>query len=145
MKYANPTIQEFKDYWFRDFPYSTSIEEGVTDADIAKAFSQTNVNINENLFVNQTEYTTAYMLLAAHYLVIDLRLAAQGLNSSYQWIVASKSVGSVSESYSIPSKFQNNPYLTMLTQTGYGGKYVELFLLPRMVGNILSIPGRTSA
>jgi len=142
MKYANPTVQEFKDYWFRDFPYSDNIEEGVTDADIAKAFTQANFAINQNLFSTQADYTTAYMLLAAHYLVLDLRLAAQGLNSSYQWAVASKSVGSVSESYSIPSRFQNNPYLTMLSQTGYGGKYIEL-LLPLMSGNVLSIPGRT--
>jgi len=142
MKYANPTVQEFKEYWFRDFPYSDNIEEGVTDADIAKAFTQANFAINQNLFSTQADYTTAYMLLAAHYLVLDLRLAAQGLNSTYQWAVASKSVGSVSESYSIPSRFQNNPYLTMLSQTGYGGKYIEL-LLPLMSGNVLSIPGRT--
>lgn len=142
MKYANPTIQEFKNYWFRDFPYSADPAQGVTDADIGKAFTQANFSINENLFGNQTDYTTAYMLLAAHYLVIDIRLATQGLNSTYQWAVASKSVGSVSESYSIPTKFQNSPYLTMLSQTGYGGKYLQL-ILPLMVGNVLAIPGRT--
>jgi len=142
MKYANPTIQEFKEYWSRDFPYSTDPKEGVTDSDIAKAFTQANFSINENLFGNQVDYTTAYMLLAAHYLVIDIRLATQGLNSTYQWAVASKSVGSVSESYAIPTKFQNSPYLTMLSQTGYGGKYLQL-ILPLMVGNVLSIPGRT--
>lgn len=142
MKYANPTIQEFKDYWTRDFPYSSDPAQGVTDNDIGKAFTQANFSINENLFGNQTDYTTAYMLLAAHYLVIDIRLATQGLNSTYQWAVASKSVGSVSESYAIPTKFQNSPYLTMLSQTGYGGKYLQL-ILPLMVGNVLAIPGRT--
>lgn len=142
MKYANPTIQEFKNYWTRDFPYSPDPKQGVTDNDIAKAFSQANFSINQNLFNTQEDYTTAYMHLAAHYLVIDIRLATQGLNSSYQWAVSSKSVGAVSESYTIPSKFQNSPFLTMLSQTGYGGKYLQL-VLPLMVGNILAIPGRT--
>jgi len=142
MKYANPTIDEFKSYWSRDFPYSEDPKEGVTDNDIAKAFTQANFSINQGLFSTQRDYTTAYMLLAAHYLVLDIRLATQGLNSSYQWAIQSRTVGSISESYSIPSTFQNNPFLTMLSQTGYGGKYLTL-LLPLMNGNILSIPGQT--
>jgi hypothetical protein len=143
MKYANPTIDEFKSYWSRDFPYSPDPAQGVTDTDIAKAFSQTNFSINENLFSDQGKYTTAYMLLAAHFLVIDIRLATQGLNSQFQWAVVNKSVGSISESYAIPSKFQDNPYLAMLAQTGYGGKYLML-ILPLMAGNVFAIPGRTS-
>jgi hypothetical protein len=142
MKYANPTIDEFKAYWTRDFPYSTDPAEGVTDTDIAKCFTQANFSINQNLFASQEDYTTAYMLLAAHYLVLDIRLATQGLNSTYQWAVSSRSVGAVSESYSIPTNFQNNPFLTMLSQTGYGGKYLAL-LLPLMHGNVLSIQGQT--
>ena len=144
MKYSNPTIDEFKTYWTRDFPYSPDPAQGVTDNDIAKAFSQTNFSINENLFSDQGQYTTAYMHLAAHYLVIDIRMATQGLNSQFKWAVASKSVGSVSESYAIPSKFQENPFLMMLSQTEYGGKYLTL-ILPLMVGNVFTVPGRTLA
>ena len=142
MKYANPTIDQFKSYWTREFPYSANPQEGVTDADIGKAFSQANFSINQALFGTQEDYTTAYMLIAAHYLVIDLRLAAQGPNSAYTWTVSSKSVGSVSESYAIPSKFLGQPFLMMLSQTYFGGKYLQL-ILPLMVGNVLSIPGRT--
>lgn len=142
MKYANPTIDEFKNYWSRDFPYSEDPKEGVTDNDIAKAFTQANFSINQGLFSTQQDYTTAYMLIAAHYLVLDIRLATQGLNSSYQWALQSRTVGSMSESYAIPPTLQKNPFLTMLSQTGYGGKYLTL-LLPLMNGNILSIPGQT--
>ena len=142
MRFANPTIDEFKSYWTRDFPYNADPKEGVTDSDIAKAFSQTNFSINQNLFDDQGNYTTAYMLLAAHYLVIDIRMAMRGLNSTYTWATTNKSVGSVSESYAIPSQFMDSPFLMMLSQTDYGAKYLSL-ILPLMSGNVLLVPGAT--
>lgn len=142
MVFLNPTIDEFKAYWSRDFPYSNNPAEGVTDNDINKAFSQTNVNINPALFANQGQYQIGYLLLAAHYLVTDLRMASQGLNGQYNWAEQSKSVGSVSQSFAIPPKILENPYFAMLARTNYGAKYLEL-LMPQLAGAMFPVFGRT--
>lgn len=142
MSFNNPTIQDFKDYWVRDFPYGTDIETEVLDSDIAKAFGQTNINLNESLFSTQENYTVGYLLLSAHFLVIDLRMASQGISGSYSWITTSKSVGSVSESFQIPQRILDNPELAQLAQTNYGAKYLQI-LLPRMIGQAFIVCGRT--
>lgn len=59
-------------------------------------------------------------------------------------IVASKSVGSVSESYSIPQWMLNNPTFSMYAQNGYGRKYLSL-IQPFLVGNIILSKGATTA
>lgn len=142
MAYNNPTIAEFKAYWFRDFPYGSDPATSVLDADIVKAFGQTNVNLNQNLFSSQEDYTIGYMLLAAHFLVIDLRMASQGIAGAYSWVTTSKSVGSVSEAFQIPERIMNNPEFAMLAQTNYGAKYLQL-LLPRLTGQMWNAYGST--
>lgn len=142
--YLNPTIAEFKAYFFRDFPYGTDINTSVTDADINKAFSQTNVNISQGLFQNQETYQIGYLLLAAHYLVTDLRMSSQGLSGQYNWAETSKSVGSVSQSFAIPQGILDNPYFAMLARTNYGAKYLEL-IVPLLAGNVGIAFGRTLA
>jgi len=142
LAYNNPTVDEFKAYWFRDFPYGTDANTSVLDADITKAFGQTNVNMNQNLFSSQEDYTIGYMLLAAHFLVIDLRMASQGIAGAYSWITTSKAVGSVSESFQIPQRILDNPEFAMLSQTNYGAKYLQL-LLPRLTGQMFNVYGST--
>ena len=53
----------------------------------------------------------------------------------------SKSVGSVSESYGIPSWIMNDRNLSLYAQTGYGRKYLSL-IQPYLVGNVIFTPGR---
>jgi len=142
MAYLNPTIQEFKDYFTRDWPYNADPTIGVTDGDINKAFGQTNININQGMWETQTDYQIGYLLLAAHYLVIDLRMASQGVQGQYAWIESSKSVGSVSQGFSVPQTILDNPYLAMLAQTNYGAKYLQL-LMPQLAGNVFISYGRT--
>lgn len=142
--YTNPTVDEFKAYFTRDFPYNADPQLGVTDADIAKAFGQTNFNINQVLFPTQGDYTIGYMFLAAHYLVIDLRMASQGLNGQAAWLETSKSVGSVSQSFAVPQKIMDNPYLALLSKTNYGNKYLEL-ILPQLAGAVFPTAGHTRA
>lgn len=138
----NPTIQEFKDYFVRDFPYSSDPALGVTDADIVKAYGQTNMGISAELWGTQPEYTIAYLLLAAHWLVIDLRMSSQGVSGTYSWITTNKSVGNVSEGYQVPQEILDNPTLSMLSKTNYGAKYLEL-MLPRLVGSGFLVAGST--
>lgn len=140
--WLNPTVPDFKAYFVRDFPYSTDPKVGVTDADIAKAYGQANMNVNPTLFAAQNQYTTGYLLLAAHYLVTDLRMSSQGLNGQYSWVETSKSVGSVSQGFSVPQKILDNPYFAMLSRTNYGAKYLEL-IIPQLAGAVFPTFGRT--
>lgn len=142
MAYNAPTIENFKAYFFRDFPYGTDPNTSVLDADIAKAFGQTNVNINQALFSSQEDFSIGYLLLAAHWLVIDLRMSSQGLSGAYSWVTTSKSVGSVSESFQVPDRVLANPEFSMLAQTNYGAKYLQL-LLPRLTGQMFGVVGST--
>jgi hypothetical protein len=140
--YLFPSIPDFKAYFSRDFPYSDDPKSGVTDADISKAYGQARQNLNESLFANQEMFSQGFLLIAAHYLVIDLRMASQGINGQFSWIESSKSVGSVSQSFSVPDSIMRNPYLAMLSKTNYGAKYLEL-ILPQLYGNVSIAYGRT--
>jgi hypothetical protein len=138
------TIADFKAYFVRDFKYGVDPVTDVTDADIQKAFDEAQINFNQSLFGSNDDITIVYFYLTAHYLVIDLRNADGGLNSTGKFTTQSKSVGSVSESYAVPEKYKNNPTLAPYAATGYGQKYLSL-ILPRLVGNIASIKGGTTA
>ena len=142
MTYVDPTVSDFQNYFVRDFPYGIDPEKAVLDSDICKAFGQTDFNINPGLFPTQAMYTVGYLLLAAHYLVTDLRMSSQGMNGQYGWLEQSKSVGSVSQSFAIPQRIQDNPYIAMLTKTNYGAKYIEL-ILPQLCGQMFTVRGHT--
>lgn len=138
--FTNPQVADFQAYFFRDFPFGTDIETQVTDADISKAFQQTNININPNLFADQGSYNVGYLLLAAHWLVWDLRQSSQGINGQFSFLEQSKSVGSVSQSFSVPKQFSDNPYMAMLVKTNYGAKYLNL-VLPQLAGQMFASYG----
>ncbi len=142
MAYVNPTIAEFKIYFQRDFPFGSDIASQVTDADLEKAYGQAAVNINQALFNSQNAYRICYLLLWAHYLVVDLRMSSQGINGQYSFLEQSKSVGSVSQSFAIPQRILENPYMAMLTKTNYGAKYLEL-VLPSLTGQVFIAYGST--
>lgn len=142
MGYSNPDINSFKEYFSRDFPFGTDPETSVTDADISKAFQMTNISINQNLFCDQSSYTIGYLLLSAHFLVMNLRASSQGINGQFSFLESSKSVGSVSQSFSIPQRILDNPYLSMLMKTNYGAEYLQL-ILPQICGQMFVVAGRT--
>ncbi len=144
MAFLNPTVADFKSYFFRDFPYGTDVETQVLDQDIAKAFQQVNVNINQALFGDQSSYTIGYLLMSAHFLVINLRASSQGLNGSYAFLENSKSVGNVSQGFSIPQRILDNPYWAMLMTTSYGAEFL-MMILPQLCGQVFTVLGRTRA
>lgn len=141
MAFTNPTTTEFKAYHDRSFPYGSTIEQ-VRDADITKAIAQAAVNFNAALFDDQATYTLCFLWLAAHYLVIDLRAASQGVAGNFSWLQTSKSVGSVSESFTIPQRILDNPYFALIAQTPFGAKYLSL-ILPQLTGNVYVVGGAT--
>jgi hypothetical protein len=139
--YTDPNVDEFKDYFDRDFPYGSSIDY-VRDQDVEKAIAKTILMINQALAPDQAFYTQIFLLLSAHNMVMSLRVSAQGVGSQPEWLRVGKSAGSVSESFQIPERFAQNPQLALLQRTGYGQEYLEL-ILPNLIGQISWVPGRT--
>ena len=143
MSYTNPSVADFKTKFARDFPFGTSTST-VMDSDIASAFSDAEVNLNPELFDSQSSYTAGYLLLSAHFLVTNIRSSSQGIQGNFEWLVNSKGVGSVSESFSIPDRIMKNPYLSMLSKTNYGAKYL-MMVLPQLTGQVFVSVGATQA
>ena len=119
----------------------------VQPQDITNAFAEAQAIFNQTLWPDcdgtNTNLILAYLYLTAHYLVDDLRRAAQGVDSTGTYPVQSRSVGSVSETYQVPDRFKDSPQLAIFTTTGYGMKYLSM-LLPNLVGNIGSVYGGTN-
>ena len=138
-----PTISDFKAHFFRDFPYGTSLDT-IQDADIIKAMLEADTGINAGLFTSQASYTLGYLYLTAHYLVMDLRASSQGISGSYSWLTASKGVGSVNESFSIPQWILEHPVLAMFSKTNYGAKYLCM-VIPMLAGQVYAVGGQTQA
>lgn len=142
MPFSNPSVADFKARFTRDFPYDTDPKKGVLDSDIATAFVDTNVTISQRLFGDQASYTAGYLQLSAHYLVSNIQASTQGLNGTYEWLVTSKSVGSVSQSFGIPDRVLNNPAFSAIAKTNYGAKYLSM-IWPSLIGPGFAIRGMT--
>lgn len=142
--YSTPTIQAFKDYFQRDFPFGTDINTSITDNDITKAYIYVELNMNMYLWPSEQIYQLAFLLYAAHVLTINIQNSSQGVSGAFQWPAASKSVGSVSVSAQIPDQILRNPIYSYFTKTNYGAEYL-MMLLPYLVGPMTVVPGKTWA
>lgn len=108
-----------------------NINSYLTDTDITKAISEALLNFADSIF-GDTDFKIPLLYLTAYYLVLDIKNSTAGLNSSaYTSFISSKSVGSVSESYSLPSWASNNPMFSLYLNNGYGQKYLT-YLIPRL-------------
>lgn len=114
----------------------------VTDSDIERAFKEAQCVFNQSLWQDDDCLEQGYLYLTAHYLVMDLKNSTQGLNSSGDNPISSRSVGNVSEGYSVPEWVTKDPILVYYTKTGYGQKYLSL-VLPNLMGNVASVAGAT--
>ena len=117
--------------------YDDSILNYCTDEDIQEAIQEASINFNKNLFADCIKCKTAFGLLVAHYLTVDFNNA---LGVGGVGITTSKSVGSVSEGYTIPAWITNNEVLSIYATTGYGVKYAGL-IRPFLVGNVMLFKG----
>lgn len=144
MAFQNPTVSDFKSQLSRDFPYGTDPSNDVTDGDITYAFQFVNVSLNQGFFSDQGTYTLGYNLLAAHYLVTNLRSSSQGINGQYNWLQNSKGVGQVNEAFSIPQWILNNAYLSQYSKTNYGAQYIQL-IMPQLIGMTYGVFGAPHA
>lgn len=151
MDLSTITVSDFKAQFKREFQYApenSSLEQDLNstyifDSDITRAFAEAQMIFNEALFGDDASIKLAYLYLTAHYLVLDLRNAANGGNGGANFPIQSKNVGSVSVSYAVPEQFKNNAQLMGYTSTGFGNKYLS-FLLPNLVGNVVTVIGATT-
>lgn len=114
----------------------------IQDLDIEKAFAEAQVNLNQSLFSSDANIRMGYLYLTAHYLVNDIRAGLAGISAVGMFPLTSRSAGSVSESYSIPQAYLDNPVYTFYTTSSYGLKYLSL-VLPQIVGNVGAVAGWT--
>lgn len=151
MDLSTITIQNFKDRFYRDFTFKTT-EMGaialqadpdfVQDRDITNAFMDAQELLNQGLFPDNNGITIGYLLLTAHCLCLNINNANAGLGATAGMPVTARSVGSVSESYSIPENYLKNPQLQPYLGTAYGLKYLTM-VLPAITGNVASVYART--
>lgn len=145
------TVAQFKAFFTRDFPYlpsninpnSDNANQYVLDSDITKAFGEAIIAFNQYLCTGIPSITTAFLYMTAHFLCLDIRESFQGINGVGTNIVNARSVGNVSESYSIPERYLT-PILLEYTKTTYGLRYLNM-VAPRLVGNIRAVFGGTNA
>ena len=139
-KNINNTPSEDSEYWQEDD--EVQYNDYINDNDITKAFLQAKNMINLSLFgKNEELLKMCFLMLTAHFLVMDLNMSNGNGTSSF--MITSKSVGSVSASYGIPQKILDNPNLSYLASTQFGLKYL-VYILPLLSGNIVILNGRTS-
>jgi hypothetical protein len=139
--YTQPTVSDFKLFFTRDFPYGVT-NQTVMDSDIFRAITQTSMDFPVTLFPDQGSYNVGFLLLSAHNLVMNLRASSQGINGQFAWLQGSRSVGSVSESISIPQRILDNPMFSYLSKTNYGTQYL-MMILPLISGQVFTVEGAT--
>lgn len=114
----------------------------ISENDILKAFGQAKNMININLFGNNLELLTiCYLLLTAHYLIIDLNMS-QG-NGASGFMMTSKTVDGVSATYGIPQSLLNSPLFSYIAKTEFGLKYIQ-YIMPMLNGYSRCVVGTTS-
>lgn len=140
--YNRPTITDFKNFFFRDFPFGIDPAINVIDQDVSRAMVEADVVINDDLFIDQNEFSLGFEYLTAHYLVNNLRSSSQGIAGRFEFLTSSKSVGSVSVGSSIPDSILANPMYSFYTSTNYGMSYLML-VYPRLTAQIYTVKGAT--
>jgi len=119
------------------------VDNYIQDQDITNAFAEAMLVFNQGLIQGtDAQVKLVFLYLAAHYLVNDIRAAQRGINGIGAFMVTSRSVGNVAESYGIPQAYLNDPLLAFYTQSTYGLKYLSL-ILPKLVGNVGVVWGGT--
>jgi len=136
---ANIAVPTDDTKWALDQEIDSS--DYISDDDICRAMQEAQLNFNPALFGSDDQVKMMYLYLTAHFLVNDIRAAGNTTGGS-TYAVASRTVGNVSESYSIPKSYTENPQFAFLTQSAYGTKYLNA-LIPRMIGGVTVVCGAT--
>ena len=114
----------------------------VRDKDIERAITDTKENINHGLFTKQSQFTSSFLNLAAHYLIMNLRASSQGVDGEFDWLLTNKGVGSVSAGFHIPTYLADNPVYSFYCKTPYGVRYI-VSVYGMTKGQIFTVAGAT--
>lgn len=141
------TIDDFKKFFKHDFQYlpegEAESDEYVLDSDIERAILECEIILNEQLYgESDAALRLAQLYLSAHLLVGAIRMANSGLASAYAFPVTSRSVGSVSESYGIPTAYLQDPAFAMFIDSEYGLRFLAMSL-GRIRGHVSIAGGAT--
>lgn len=144
MAFTPITVTQFKSRFDRDFAFASdqTDKSKVRDVDITRGLNSAGMNFNEALWPTQATFVEAYLLLAAHFLCVNILNSSQGLGSQSTWLLNQKHVGSMSGSYAIPDSVKDDPFLSRMATTGYGAEYLGV-LAPLLVGNVATVAGFT--
>lgn len=143
-----PTVQQFKDQFFREFVYSDGMDS-VTDRDIQRALNEVPPNFNQSLLDNLTDQTTAYLYAAAHYLVMNIRMAGglgaidrgRGVIDVGEGVVVASGIGAAQVTYQVPpERIASSPTLLSFFYTTFGQRYITM-VSPRLIGNMAVVDG----
>lgn len=130
--------------YIQEFEGDNSNDKAVTDFDIVNAFLAVEAfGAPQQLFATQDSYSTAYNLLAAHFMVTSFLASSQGVMGKPAWLTASKSVGPISESFQIPERVQKSVTFSRFSATTYGVRFLEI-IAPRLVGNLVTFYRETA-
>jgi hypothetical protein len=141
------TIDEFKTRFIRDFVFGSTPDK-VMDPDVNIALTEAVLVFNPDLWDDLAEQKVAFLLAAAHCLVLNVQAAGglsaqnmgRGVNSHGGGVVQTKSVGSVSVGFAVPAFVTESKVLSQFMRTDYGQKYLQL-VTPRLVGNLAVLEG----
>lgn len=146
MGHATFSVYDFKEFFQRDFPYGTDVEDSIIDNDIRTALDSSARIINHELFgaANENEdfFVECLMYLTAHNLVINIRNSSSGLTGKFEGLLTNKSISSVSASLSLPDDILQSSVKSQYFQTNYGAKYYHL-ISPLLIGNCFISEGAT--
>lgn len=118
--------------------------ELVSDLDITNAYAEACITFNDTLFTSDDDMILGYLYLSAHYLVNDLNAGGADGGSVSVGLANSRSVGNISESYSIPQPYLDSIVYSFYTKSSYGLKYLNM-IIPRLAGNVVTVEGCTTA
>lgn len=113
----------------------------VSDSMITEAFAEANTVLPKSGISEFDEYKQVFLLLSAHFLIMDWQAKNAGLNpSGTSGILTSKRISDFSATYALSPILTKYPEYSILTTTYWGQK--ALFLLSRhWVGNVVSVGG----
>ena len=121
-------------------PTNESVNDYVTNDDIARAWREAAAVYNPNLIGDCQANATTFLYLVAFYLAYDLQLASSGAYGQIAFPARDVRVGSVSEGYYVPQIYMEDPILGFYARNGFGQKYLSLVYL-YTIGNVGVVPG----
>ena len=138
-----PQIPDFQQRWIDDFPFGPDPKTQFPDYRILNSMQMLGLAFfNPSFFPDQATFSLGYLLLSAHYMVMNIRASSQGMKGQFGFLQNSKSAG-ISVGIEIPQRIKDNPDFAWLCQTNYGSTYLHL-ILPQLTGQMWASPTFTN-